>query len=279
MTDLKHGRFSQLYLERGTPTRDSKRFRNRLAAYFEKELSQHHDYAVTELYEVETGARVSGTPGFTRFSSVFEEGELRDVLDAVTIVFRALLAKGAGPHGSRWLHFVTRVFHEENIGYSIDGQGVVHFHVDQEFERNRASTLAVLQAAQFGAVRACFEDAYRHLDSDPADTKAAVRSMFEALETLARLCVPGAKNLNRRLAENGLKERCLEVAGGDATEQKVIGGFFDAYADWIDALHLYRHGQPSTEPVAPSEELAVYVLSTGSANLRQLALYASRMAP
>lgn len=277
MTELALQRFSQIYLERGVPTQDSKRFRNRLAAYFEQHLSEHHGFYIVRNYEAETGSHVPGTRGYECFEAVFETGELRDVLDAITIVFRTLIARGAIRPGQLWLGFVARVLHEENVGYSVDGAGVVHYHVDQEFEQNRTSTLAVLQGAFFGAVRACFEDAYRHLDSDPADTKAAVRSMFEALETLARLCVPGQKNLNRWLAENTLKTKCLTVAGGDQTEQAAIGHFFDAFASWVDAIHLYRHGQPSTEPVAPSEETAVFVLSTGSAYLRQIALYASRL--
>lgn len=277
MTELTHQRFSQIYLERGVPTQDSKRFRNRLAAYFEQHLSEHHGFYVIRNYEAETGAHVPGTRGYQCFEAVFETGELRDVLDAITIVFRTLMARGVTRYGQLWLSFVARALHEENVGYSVDESGVVHYHVDQEFERNRVSTLAVLQGAFFGAVRACFEDAYRHLDSDPTDTKAAVRSMFEALETLARLCLPGQRNLNRWLAKNALKEKCLAVAGGDQTEQAAVAGFFDAFGEWVEAIHLYRHGQPSIDPVAPSEEAAVFVLSTGSAYLRQIALYASRL--
>ena len=50
----------------------------------------------------------------------------------------------------------------------------------------------------------------------------------------------------------------------------MVAGLFDGFADWVDALHNYRHGQPSKQPVAPSEEVAIYVLSSGSAFLRWL---------
>lgn len=53
-----------------------------------------------------------GTPGHTRFETVFKKRELRDVLDAMTNVFHALLAKGAESYGRRWLAFVTRVLYE-----------------------------------------------------------------------------------------------------------------------------------------------------------------------
>ena len=52
------------------------------------------------------------------------------------------------------------------------------------------------------------------------------------------------------------------------------GGMSNSLADWVDALHNYRHGQGVPEPVAPSEELAVYVLSSGAAFARQLADFA-----
>ncbi|TVO57765.1 hypothetical protein [Denitromonas halophila] len=270
-------RFSQLYLERGVPSRDSERFRNRLAAYVWDNLRPAYSHRAIKIFEAETGTRVPFRGVHQVFAEVFRQSELRDVLDAVTFV-QCVLAE-AYDHLARdaWLSFVRRAMHEENMGYAIDDAGVVHFHVDQEFERNRAATLAVLQLPQFAAVRAAFEDAYRHLDSEPQDTKASVRSIFEAMEILSRLCVPDAKNLNQWLAKNTLKEVCLNVAGGDETEQKVVRGFFDGLGEWVNALHLYRHGQAAIEPVAPSEDLAVYVLSTGSAHLRQLAIYAVRL--
>lgn len=256
-------RFSQLYLERGVPTRDSARFRNRLAAFFSENLSQRYNFPAKQLYERETGSVVRFRGQAWIFADVFRDAELRDVLDAVTVFYRVVLSAHDRGAAAAWLAFTTRAMREENVGYTVDQYCVAHFHVDQEFERNRAATVAVLQLPQFLAVRAAFEDAYRHLDSMPCDTKAAVRSIFEALEILARSIVPEAKNLNRWLAENTLKHKCLIAAGGDAVEQKVLAGIFDGLADWVDALHNYRHGQAAEEPVAPSEELAIHVLASG----------------
>ena len=108
------------------------------------------------------------------------------------------------------------------------------------------------------------------MDSDPPDNKAAVRSMFESLEILVRLMIPSAKNLNRWLVENTLKQKCLSTISTEPTALNVVTGLFDGFADWVNGLHNYRHGQPSEQPVAPSEEVAVYVLSSGSAFLRWL---------
>jgi hypothetical protein len=200
-------RFSQLYLERGAPTRDSSRFRHRLGAYFSENLSEHHNFDCRQHYERETGSPVPWTGSSWVFSEVFRRAELRDVLDAITITHNVLVKKGFTRPALLWKQFVGRVMHEENVGYRVDDHCVIHYHVDEEFERNRASTLSVLDLQQLGAVRSCFEDAYRHLDSDPRDTKAAVRSIFEALESAAKLIVPTADRLTRNL--------CVQKQGGN----------------------------------------------------------------
>ena len=139
----------------------------------------------------------------------------------------------------------------------------VHFFIDEEFERNRAATLTGLDDPQYSGVRDAYESAYRHMDSDPPDTKAAVRSMFESLEILVRQMVP-AKNLYKKLVETTLKEKYLTLYLSEPTAAQVVTD------DWVNALHNYRHGQPSQQPVAPTIEVAVYVLSSGSAFLRWL---------
>ncbi len=270
-------RFSQLYLERGVPSRDSARFRHRLAAYFWERLDKDHNFDCRQVFERETGAAVpfSGTRWI--FADVFKKSELRDVLDAITITFAVMQQKGYHQQALSWRAFVGRTMHEENVGYRLDEKCVAHFHVDQEFERNRASTLSVLELPHFGAVRASFEDAYRHLDSDPQDTKAACRSIFESVETIAKLIVPGADRLTRNLCVQKLKEACVDTAPDDATEREVLANMFTSLGYWVEAMHDYRHGQRSHAPVSPSEELAVLALSAGTAFLRQLGQSAARM--
>lgn len=267
-------RFSQIYLERGNPTKDSERLRVRLSGYIWNHL-RSYESGLTDLLRLEVGVNVSN---FGSLSSFVHKGQMRDVLDSITFLFALARIDGEELEAQDWKTFVARAFREENVGYRLDDECVVHYHVDEEFERNRVSALALLDSASLANVRAAFEDAYRHLDSSPPDTKAAVRSIFESVEVLARLIVPEAKNLYRKLAETTLKEKCLVVSGADATEQKTLAGLFDSLGEWVDALHNYRHGQPEAEPVAPSEELAVYALSTGAAHLRMLAGFAAKMA-
>jgi hypothetical protein len=270
-------RFSQLYLERGQPTRDSERFRNRLAAYFEDKFDNPTAFACSQAYERETGSVTPRSQGYIDFGRVFKQAELRDLLDAITIVHDLLVSKRILSTAHSWRQFVARVMHEENVGYQVDDDCVVHYHVDEEFERNRAACMAAVELPQLGAVRAAFEDAYRHLDADPQDTKAAARSMFESLEIIAKLIVPTADRLTRNLCVQKLKEACLAVAPQDTTEQAVLGNLFSSLGYWVEAVHDYRHGQRAQEEVAPSEEAAVLIISGGTAFLRQLALSASRM--
>ena len=56
----------------------------------------------------------------------------------------------------------------------------------------------------------------------------------------------------------------------DTLEKESRGKMFDGLADWVDAIHIYRHGQGKEQPVAPSLEFTVYVLSSGAAMLRLL---------
>lgn len=117
-------------------------------------------------------------------------------------------------------------------------------------------------------VKSAFDDAYRHLDSNPPDTKAAVRSIFESIEILVKQMVT-TKNLNKWVVENTLKEKCLSLFTDDVSIQ-VVTGLFDSMSRWVDSIHYYRHGQPALEPVAPSEEIAIHIISTGSSYLRLL---------
>ncbi len=270
-------RFSLVYLDRGAPARDSQRFRNRLAAYYQQNLHGSHRTLIEDALQREAGIELPWTPNFGfSIERMFKNGELLDVLDAITVIYQVLFTQGFRPQAVRWNQSVEKVLREENVGYTLDEAGGVHYFIDEEFERNRASTLSVLDQARYGGVRAAVEDAYRHLDNGPADTKASVRSVFEALEILVKQIVE-TKNLNKWVVENALKERCLALYAADPVGAKVVSGMFDSLAPWVDALHNYRHGQHGEEPVAPDEPLCVHILSTGSSYIRWLAGLAEQL--
>lgn len=271
MSDSKGELFSRVYLDRGAPTQDNMRFRLRMFGYLE--MARGTDwYALSKSIKMSGGFDILGTnAGFKKF---FLESPVVDVLDFITLHWRDLgggvdyLARDG--HSSTWLMFVRKALVEENLGYRLDDACGVHYFVDEEFSRNRISALQMLDAAPLAAVCAAFETAHRYLDPGSRDTKASVRSAFEALESLARLMFPDQKNLNRWVVENKLKPTAL-AAAKDETEKKAVASAFDGLADVIDGIHLYRHGQPVAEMDAPSLELTVFYLSLTAAALRWMA--------
>ncbi len=224
---------------------------------------------------------------------LFLKGELRDVLDAITLFYRSLLelrreedevfsGRPAYQHEwnyqtqdpKDWLEFVTRVFREENLGYRLDKQGVVHYFIDLEFARTKESAIAALDSPLLKAPRDLVVDAFARMDGTPPETKLAVRSMFDAVETLVKQIVPDSSRLTKNLARDELSKVCLASFSGDSTERKVREEMFEALGYWADAIHGYRHAQADVELPRPSEQLAVYVLGTGSGRCRWLAPYA-----
>jgi hypothetical protein len=265
-------RFSLLYLDRSKTLRDSERFRNRLAAFYWKELHKYFGEDIRRAIQLEIGAEVPFIVGSYNVSEFFKQSELRDLLDSITIVYKTIKTKyGVGNvhRAEEWKNFVGRAISEENLGYRLDKESGVHFFVDEEFERNRFSALAVLEDSQYSGSRAAYDAAYKYLDANPIDTKGAVRSIFESIEILVKQMVD-TKNLNKWIVENTLKTKCLKIFESDLIASNVASKMFDGFAQWVDSVHNYRHGQVGDEPVSPPENIAIYIISSGTAFLRWL---------
>ncbi len=262
-------RFSLLYLDRSESLKDSKRFRNRLAAFYQESLHEYYEDGIVKSIHLEIGAEVSSIFSGYIVSDFFKKTELRDLLDSITVIYKALSSAGSDQIADKWKGFVARALSEENLGYQLDEKCGVHYFVDEEFERNRYSTLLVLDNPRYSSIRTAYDMAYQYLDSHPMDTKGAVRSIFESIEILVKQMVD-TKNLNKWVVENTLKEKCLSCYESDATAKTVMSKMFDGFAQWVDSIHNYRHGQTDTDPVAPPVNIAVYALSSGTAFLRWL---------
>lgn len=265
---MKKNRFSLLYLDHGEPMKDSARFRKRISAFFSDYFNTLEKTLHKEIKK-ELGVEVPYIlhVGFS-FKQFFENAELRDVLDAICLISAEVKCTFPASLKS-WIVFVKRVFEEENLCYTIDDAGVVHYFIDKEFEKNRISLLKSLESPRYAGVRQAFEDAHKHLDVTPIDTKASVRSLFESIEILTRL-MHSAKNLNKSFVKMELKAMAQKACGEDDIALKTVGTMFDGFGEWVDALHNYRHGQGKEEPVAPSLEFAVYVISSGASIIRWL---------
>ena len=261
-------RFSLLYLDRSESLRDSKRFRNRLAAFYWETLHEYYKNEIVKSIQLEIGAEVPFIVSSYSVSEFFKITELRDLLDSITVIYKAI-AGNWEQSANKWREFVARAISEENLGYRVDEKCGVHYFVDEEFERNRFSTLLVLDNPRYIAVRNAYDMAYQYLDAQPMDTKGAVRSIFEAIEILVKQMVD-TKNLNKWVVENTLKEKCLSCYGSDNTAKIVMTKMFDGFALWVDSIHNYRHGQADKDPVVPPLNIAIYALSSGTAFLRWL---------
>lgn len=276
--------FTQLYLDRGQPSHDSELFRRRLGGYIYSKLWDDR-FKLAPFIKIETGLTVPmtsiGAGVYLGFEEFIVTTPIEYVLNIITIVWRFLqdnhteLKKIGVKYeyisepANDWKQFVARAIREENLAYRLDEHCGVHFLVDQEFEHNRVSILRGLDSPRYLGVKTAFEEAYRHFESTPRDTKASVRSMFESIEILTKLIVK-APRLNKQVVINKLKPFAQDAFSSDEIEAKVIGEVFDSFALWVDAIHWYRHGQGKSDPVAPSINLAVYVLSSGAAMLRWL---------
>lgn len=280
--------FTRQYIARGAPTQDSALLRNRLDAYLQ--ANHYAEYAKLASYLRQEGGLVISAfysdkhnTTYFNFNQFLTTSTIELVLSSITLVWRYLKLnhkqpvtrqdRSIGyifPKAVAWRDFVNRSLREENVGYLADLECGIHFFVDEEFERNRASALACLSGPRHAAVRAAFEQSHSYLDSSPPDTKAAVRSSFESLEILARLIDPASKNLNKWMVENKLKPLVLDAAI-NSTERSMLEKAMDGLAQLVDGIHSFRHGQGTEDPVAPSLATAVYVVASTAAALRLIA--------
>ena len=266
---MKEGvRFSQVYLDRSTPVNDSVRMRNRISAIYWDMLSNDKNDLIS-LIQKETGAKVPFTGASFSISNFFETAEIRDLLDSITIIYNYYV-KSQRYKAIQWHTFISRVLREENVGYRLDGSGGVHFFVDEEFDRNRVSLIFGLTSQP--AVSELFSKAYSFLDASPPDTSSAVKAIFEAIEVLYKHLVDaGGKDiLNSYGIQNKIKPLFQQAHNENPIEAKALDHMMDSLCDWIDAGHMYRHGQKVEEPAPPTLEFAVLYLSQGASYLRLL---------
>jgi len=266
-------RFTHLYLERGEAAQDSPRMRRRIAAL----VHSIDDLAgLSQEIESELGVSVPHTGYRYDWHRFFETCELRDLLDTVTVAWRHLDAKRrpgmqATATQRRLPSEVERIFAEENVRYRVDSYGGVHFAVDEEFERNRAASIAVLGRPRYANVLHEFEECYARLADTPPNGKAAIRAVFSAAEGLFRLMFEAAPRLSAKDIDTHLVPFVQKSHAGDAVASRAASKLINGFKDWVDAAHFYRH-EPGKEGIAqPPLSLAVNIVSQGATFIRWLA--------
>jgi hypothetical protein len=250
--------FSRTYLKRGEPIADSARMRSRLYALVKK--LEWHDGA--DDIHSETGTQLKYIGYGYDWDHFFKTAVIRDVLDSVTLLTRRFRPKIAD---------IRRIFQEENVHYTVDDIGGVHFFVDAEFAASRASALGVLSGVRYENVRIEFEKGYTALDSVPPDGKGAIRANFNAVECLFRLIFPSVSRLAQREVASNLKPFFKDRHCADTTASRALGKAVESFQEWVEAAHYYRHEPGKEEHAQPPLSLAIMMVSGGANWLRWLA--------
>lgn len=198
----------------------------------------------------------------------FKSCEVRDLLDTITLAAK-FLGDGTSADGL-WRDQARRILAEEHLAYEIDDEGVVHPAIDQEFQKNRAATIAGLQLPRYANSLAAFARVSDELVSTPPNGKEAWRAMFAAVEGLFRLMFSSAPQLNSGTVESNLTPVVQRIYASDPIALRAAMKQLASFKDWVDASHNYRHEQGSEEPVQPPLDLVVLAVSNGAAYIRWL---------
>jgi hypothetical protein len=270
----KGQRFSHVYVARGEPTQDSQRMRRRIASLIGAIRDLGYETGFDKRAEEKLGIATPSSSSST-WTGLLAKWDLADVLDLVTVAYRFLeqrLRTGffqmAAP--DRWLTGVQEIFDEENVHYTVDDRGGVHFKFDKEFAANAAAAIAALQSPRYANARDNHEKSLAALSAVPPDGKTSIRANFAAVEAVFKLLLPSSPRLTASEAQQ-LLPLVQKMLAGDAAAQSATAKILNAFKDWVDAAHVYRHEQRAEDPVQPPIELAISIISIGSTHLRWLA--------
>jgi hypothetical protein len=249
-----------------------------------RHLSDFKNYdLIVQRIEVETGARVPYVGVHKSLDKFFRDGELRDVLDAITHVYASLMSQAEAYRGSfpydaqkyredawQWRSFVRRVLAEEHSTYEIDDECNVKYAIDEAYALSRKATISGLRASRWDAARPEFERAFEALDGD-ADTNAAVRAIAAAVESCLKIVIGnGLSRVGPAEIERYLWPKVKQAYERDEVAADAGHQLLKSLADWVSATHQYRHGQHAEAEVSAPLELAVQILSQGAAFIRWL---------
>lgn len=258
--------FSKLYLAPPPVAVDSPKARSRIGGYCSALHFRAID-AIRETIDQELGIHiVSGSriPNIRRFFDVCEHP---DFLDALTHVVSALQKNEYWQEAHDCRAFISRVLAEQNLPYRLGDDDCIHPLVDSAFERERASILMALSAVSFPAARNSLQLAFDSLKPDGTGTHDAVRHCFDAVENVFKATFPekllGAVEIKRWIEPIIAKK--YEGRAANAGLRLVA-----AFKEYVNAMHQYRHADGEPAPTPPPIDLAVLLLSQGTANLRWL---------
>lgn len=264
--------FSERYLRPTVMQDDSPRMRVQLLALFDQKLGSHDQWKTWEQLRLRVGVEVPVNSAGVIWAEFFKQGDLRDVLDCLTIAagilrVRVLPSTLTSPE---WRDHVQAIFDAQRVNYLISDDNSILLRVDEAFENDKVSALALLDAQRYRSVRSEFTEAYKALSSRQADGKRSIRGMFEACEVVFKLMFPTAQRLAAPQLGQHLTPFITAHYVADRPAQQAADKLPQSFTDWVAAAQFYRHGQGQEEPNQPPLEIAVLILSAGAAHLRWL---------
>ena len=196
------------------------------------------------------------------------DGELRDILDSITLLGR-YLRRNRSASERIYIDAVRRTLAEESANYRVDAEFGVHPAVDGAYQASIDGAVRSLAAARFEAARSHIQKADDQL-LPAGNTREAIRAAFDAVENIFRQQFARAPSINRTSIQNDLRPR-VDRLHSDPVEKRTAGKVVDALTDWVDACHNYRHEPGHQEPAPAPDELAVLLVSQGVSFSRWLA--------
>ena len=114
-----------------------------------------------------------------------------------------------------------------------------------------------------------YQEAHRYFSTNPPELKAALRTMFEAVEIVVKQMYR-TDRLTAKVVSSDIREKVLESFPNDPIAKEAASKIVLGFANWVDGMHFYRHGQGTEEPVVPPRHFVIYALSSGAAFIRLL---------
>ena len=261
-------RFSHIYMY-SEPTSDSVRARKRLGAYLEQYDGAEAIKGATQFLERSLGIEVSGGEYYLG-TSFWTKAQLRDFLDAITLIHHYFEPKGHAAGAASWLAVAKIVFEEERLSFEIDEKGGVHRVIDPAFANVVAAAIAGLGKAKYKNALTEFEAAVLAMDDAPIDGKQAVRRVFSSAEGLFKQLFTSAPRLGAAELKQHLTAAIQARSDWDSNAKRSGAKALSSFADWADAAHFYRHEQGQAEPSQPPPHLAILLVSQGASFIRWL---------
>jgi len=284
MAEVEQGkRFSHLYMSVGSPLKDSKKARYRIAKLLEAEFpwrsvaqkrqnAPDHAENAQELLENEVGRQFRSKIGnrmYPSWAAYTQKITASEFLDAITVLVGYLRGWKAKSE-TNLVKQTQRIFKEENMSYEIDDLGGIHPLVDSAFGVAKQSAIAALSNDRYSGTAELVDAIDPCLLQDPVNYIGAIRAVFGANENLFKLMFD-VQQLKADTAAKCIGPKQQAMYEGHPNLKAASSKTLESFKDWINAAHFYRHEQGEETQSQPSKEFAILVVHQGLAFVRWLA--------